>query len=208
MNLRTLTSALLFGGVVTAVELLVVAKLGDSADRPEPELVERSRVVVDVPPPPRVRPSPQIIPEAPLQEDRSPSPSAPKPLVQAAALPDLAPMAAGLSLASALPGLTDDLGDGLARMREPDRPAVPRRSPSPRYPIEARRRGVEGYVVLRMRVDAHGRVENAVVVEAEPRGVFDRSAKNAALAYLFTPARSGGHPVPTTLEQRMSFRLR
>ena len=208
MNLKTLGSAVLFASAVTALEFFVVATLKGPAEGPEPEPVTRSRVVVKAPPPAPLRPVPLPAPEAALQEDRSPSLPAPTPLVQPAALAELAPPAAGLSLKGALPGLTGDPGNPLAGMAEPDRPAVPRRSPSPRYPVEARRRGIEGFVVLRMRVDETGRVSSAVIVEAEPQGVFDRSARNAALAYRFTPARSGGHSVPSTLEQRMSFRLR
>ena len=100
------------------------------------------------------------------------------------------------------------IGDAVPQAMEPDTTAVPRRRPPPTYPASARRRGIEGYVVVRMRVDPSGRVTDVVVIDAQPPGVFDESARLAAQSYLFSPARSGGQAVATTLEQRIVFRLR
>ncbi|MGF1512025.1 MAG: energy transducer TonB [Myxococcota bacterium] len=210
MTFRSVSLAVLFGGSLTAAELLLVASLSAPTTPPEPTKRVRKSVVVDTPPPPPVPRDQTMKPlEAARIQNRS-APPAPTPLIQQAALQNLPPID-GLSLASALPGLTHGLGGvglGLARMTEPDREAIVQRRPAPRYPNDARRRGVEGFVVLRMRVNVRGQVDDAVVVEAEPPGIFDRSAKSAALAYRFSPARSGGRSVASTVEQKMNFRLR
>jgi protein TonB len=198
------------GGLLTSAKLVLVAHLGGEVEAPPPPPKASGPVVVDAPPPPP--PPTPVAPERPELDVGAPeAPSAPTPARARAALPDFAPAASGLDLGSALPGLSDGAGGvalDLAAPPEPDRAAVPQRSPDPAYPEGARRRGIEGFVVLRMRVDATGRVADAVVVRSEPEGVFERSAKQAALASRFLPARSRGKPVPSTLEQKLQFRLR
>jgi len=200
MTLRPLF-ALVFGVLVTAGELAVVLRFNRPDAHPERQAPERTapRPIVALAAPRPI--SPEL--EAPSE--------APPPARAPLAAPQLAP--------SALPGLAVrpratrrgvdlPVKDTLPEAVEPDTTAVPRRRPSPTYPAEARRRGIEGYVVVRMRVGADGRVTDVVVVDADPPGVFDESARRAANSYLFSPARSGGRSVATTLEQRIVFRLR
>lgn len=204
----SLPASLTIGALVTGVQFFIVARLSDVKSQPVTHSRARPPVLVDEarPPPtsPRLRPaaSARVAPPSPRP--------APEPLRARSILPSRALAPSGLSLASALPGLSAEGGLALrsTMATQPDRAAVPKRSPAPIYPIEARRRGIEGFVVLRMRVDARGRVTDAVVVESEPDGVFDRSARTAALAARFLPARSCGRPVASTLEQRLRFRLR
>lgn len=61
----------------------------------------------------------------------------------------------------------------------------------PEYPRAAERRQLEGYVLVSFSVDASGKVSSAEVVEADPQGVFDRSAIEAVEQWRFesgTPA--------------------
>jgi len=90
---------------------------------------------------------------------------------------------------------------------EPDQPARERRSAQPVYPINAQRDGIEGYVILRLNIDANGRVTNVLVVDSEPFGVFERSARDAARRFEFVPARVGGSAAPTTIEKKIVFKL-
>ena len=211
--------ALAFGvaATVTVVELVAVARLGAPAEHPEaqrPEPHEPPPVVVAPPPTPTPRPL-----EAPPRAERllEPSPSevrAPEPIPPALpALSDLHPPASDLT--QQLPGLAIGglggaaAGAGLPTGPTPAKvPATPRRRPAPEYPRAARRDGVEGFVVVRLRVDETGRVVDAVVTEAEPPGVFDLAALRAARTYRYDPAQVAGRPVPDTLEQRIVFRLR
>ncbi|HEX7235578.1 MAG TPA: TonB family protein, partial [Gammaproteobacteria bacterium] len=66
----------------------------------------------------------------------------------------------------------------------PARDAEPAREPeitrllavNPQYPSAAASSGVEGFVEVSFMVTALGRVENAVVTAAEPKGVFEQPA--------------------------------
>jgi len=65
----------------------------------------------------------------------------------------------------------------------------------PVYPRRALTRGIEGYVLLEFTVTKSGSVENPRVVEAEPRGIFDRAAKQAALKFKYKPKVVNGEPI-------------
>ncbi|MEM1436278.1 MAG: energy transducer TonB [Pseudomonadota bacterium] len=78
----------------------------------------------------------------------------------------------------------------------------------PVYPESAKRRGAEGYVVVEFVVQASGGVANARVVEAHPRGVFDRAALAAVSRSRYRPRVVDGQPVTTPgLRTRLTFTL-
>ena len=78
---------------------------------------------------------------------------------------------------------------------------------APRYPRMAEDRGIEGYVVFRLRISSAGQVESVSLVEAEPAGVFEVEAERAVRQYRFAPARYRGSPVAVMALQRLVFRL-
>jgi protein TonB len=65
----------------------------------------------------------------------------------------------------------------------------------PRYPESARRRGIEGTVLLKMRITAQGRVEDVQVVRSTGYPELDESAIEAVRRWRFEPARRNGAPV-------------
>jgi protein TonB len=65
----------------------------------------------------------------------------------------------------------------------------------PRYPESARRRGIEGTVLLKMRITAQGRVEDVQVVRSTGYPELDESAIAAVRRWRFEPARRNGAPV-------------
>ena len=65
----------------------------------------------------------------------------------------------------------------------------------PRYPESARRRGIEGTVLLQMRITAQGRVEDVQVVRSAGYPELDESAMEAVRRWRFEPARRNGAPV-------------
>ena len=65
----------------------------------------------------------------------------------------------------------------------------------PRYPESARRRGIEGTVLLKMRITAQGRVEDVQVVRSAGYPELDESAIEAVRRWRFEPARRNGAPV-------------
>lgn len=160
------------------------------------------------PPPPPIVSDVMLQPLQPLQSAAVTPPAA----SLSPALPALKGVLGGLSLGLTL-GHGGDLGleggavptaDAQAKATQPARPL---RRPAPKYPKSAARRGVEGEVVVRVRIDPAGRVVDAKVVRATPPGIFDAAALAAARRYRFAPATNGGAAVASTLEQRILFRV-
>lgn len=173
-----------------------------------------------------VAPPADVTPPEPMIESVVPSvapaATAPAPTRAMAAAPSAIAGIAPGSIGSALSGMpalgsgmpiaigTPTAGDsGLPTLAEvePDIAARPVSRPAPRYPPSAQRAGIEGSVVVRLRIDERGAVVDVVVVDATPKGVFDDVAVAAAKAYRFAAARRGGKAVATTVEQRVVFRL-
>ena len=94
--------------------------------------------------------------------------------------------------------MTEDTVDSLPRART---------QKAPEYPAKARQRGIQGYVLLKLRVSERGDVESAKVLEAEPSGVFEQVAVTAVRQWTFEPARYKGTPVAIAVSQRIPFRL-
>ena len=65
----------------------------------------------------------------------------------------------------------------------------------PIYPRRAQTRCIEGHVLLEFVVTANGAVRDPVIVEAEPPGVFDRAAVDAALKFKYRPEVVNGEPI-------------
>lgn len=78
---------------------------------------------------------------------------------------------------------------------------------APQYPDAARKRRTEGWVDLQFVVNADGAVETIEVIDAEPSGVFERSAERAVQRWKFKPAERDGKPVPARVRTRVGFRL-
>jgi protein TonB len=66
---------------------------------------------------------------------------------------------------------------------------------APVYPRRAQERGLEGYVLLEFFVTATGAVRDPVVIEADPPGIFDRAAIQAALKFKYKPKVVDGEAV-------------
>lgn len=88
-----------------------------------------------------------------------------------------------------------------------DTPPKPRSRVSPDYPAPARQRGIEGYVVLKVKVGPRGDVETVKVIEAEPRGVFEDASVQAVREWTFEPGVYKGQPVTADVSLRIPFRL-
>lgn len=66
---------------------------------------------------------------------------------------------------------------------------------APVYPRRALTRGIEGYVLLEFTVTSNGAVRDPVVIEADPPGIFDRAAIQAALKFKYKPKVVNGEPI-------------
>jgi len=86
------------------------------------------------------------------------------------------------------------------------RKPVPIRTVSPIYPAMAERAGLEGQVVVRVLVDALGRVRDAVIARCSAPGIgFEESAREALMKWVFTPAVQNDHPVAVWINVPVRF---
>lgn len=81
------------------------------------------------------------------------------------------------------------------------------RPSEPAYPPLLRAQGVEGEVLVRVSIDARGRVRSVSVLRGSGHAAFDEAARTAALQERFSPAKRGGVAVPFTLSYTYRFRL-
>ena len=88
-----------------------------------------------------------------------------------------------------------------------DRMPVVVRRIRPAYPMDARRRGISGQVMLRLYVDASGEVREVHVQAAEPAGMFEEKAVEAARKWRFEPAVFKGVPVGVWMTLPVRFAL-
>ncbi len=118
----------------------------------------------------------------------------------------------GLDLFQVDLGLGDSLGKDLQDMVMTEdsvdkKPVASQRGVGLEYPAEAKARGIQGYVNLKVLIDRRGRVEKVRVQESSPSGVFDQIAMDAIRSWVFSPAEYQGEPVRVWAKQLIRFEL-
>jgi protein TonB len=176
-------------------------------------------------PPAKATPVPMVRPEVPpttlavvtpspsRDPDLTPPPPAPSPTavtvptpVQSVSAP-AAPARPQGAEAPALPSVAV-LADGhWYEARQLDMPPSPVARIEPVYPSEARRRGVEGWVKLKILIDEFGVVREIGVEEGSPPGLFDHSALEAFGQSRYLPARKDGRPVRALVYRKVRYEL-
>ena len=74
------------------------------------------------------------------------------------------------------------------------------------YPEEAKKNGQEGTVRLKLKIDAEGKVVEAIVLSGPGYGL-NEAAREAARRFKFKPAKKNGEPVGTTITYSYTFLL-
>lgn len=118
-------------------------------------------------------------------------------------------------IAMRMPDVTPDLslanknllGDAQIGMGFGDGDVIPLVRMPAQYPSKAKRRNIEGFVKARLEVNSKGTVDSVEIVEAKPRGVFERSAIRALYKYKFKPQIIDGKPQPQTVTQTLEYTL-
>lgn len=175
---------------------------------PAPPRVAEAAPVPPPPPPPEPR---LVVDAAPAPEPLLIAAPPPRPRPAVAAKPRLdpvpLPLAAKAPLAAGVraPQIAARTGNDAPADRAA-RPAAG--NPPPTYPRTARRRGLQGRLVLRVSIGADGAAGKIEVIESSGHPVLDASARKAVAGWRFTPARQEGSPVTSLIDIPVSFRLR
>lgn len=84
---------------------------------------------------------------------------------------------------------------GGAMLNVSDGEMLPLVNVTPQYPTRAASRGIEGWCQVKFTVTETGGVTDVVVVDGEPRGMFDQSSIRAAERFRFQPRVVNGEGV-------------
>jgi protein TonB len=152
--------------------------------------------------------------DAQAQNRDRPKPKPPKPPQQPPKPQEIQPETNDMSDAIGISVPSVDLGNVSAGLGDPsgamgrDGDATPIVRIEPRYPIKAARDGKEGYVVMSFTINEVGGVEDVIVLEAEPKRLFDREAKRALMKWKYKPKVVDGKPVKQAGQSvRLDFTL-
>jgi protein TonB len=77
----------------------------------------------------------------------------------------------------------------------------------PEYPAEAREKGLEGKLTLRLEISENGNVSDVVVLEKSGNSSFDEAAEKAVMKWRFQPAIKNGSAATSVFDVRVKFRL-
>lgn len=163
-------------------------------DAPLPELTETP-------------PEPELKPESKPKPKPEPKPTPePEPTPQPAPRPSPPSFAEPVPASS--PGAQPAVSSAPAASREPvdvGSSARPTRRVPPQYPSRAQRRGLEGHVVVQFLIRADGSVDTSSieVLEARPRNVFEKAARQAIAGWHFETSEG-----LRRARQRLEFQLR
>ncbi|WP_088330122.1 energy transducer TonB [Lacimicrobium sp. SS2-24] len=79
---------------------------------------------------------------------------------------------------------------------------------APVYPRRALQRGIEGYVIVEFTVGKQGSVKDPFVVEANPEGIFEQAAIDAALKFKYKPRVVNGEAAEVSgVQNRITFQI-
>lgn len=139
------------------------------------------------PKPTPVAAAPQVVPAAPPASEVAQSVPEPPPV-------------AGEERASAPPEVSEELTPPLYN-------AAYLNNPQPRYPLAARRRGIEGTVLIRAQILEDGHCHQVNLSQGSGHAMLDQAALAAVKRWRFVPARRGTQTVSAWVVVPITFRL-
>ncbi|HSD61783.1 MAG TPA: TonB family protein [Burkholderiales bacterium] len=177
------------------------------------EAVPARMAEVPAPQPEAVPPEPK--PEQPRRARRAAPVVAPEPKPRTDLARDDAPavpMTAPAAAASPAPVVAAAPAPAAPAPEEPYQPPLYEvaylSNPTPAYPPQARRRGIEGVVVVRAEISQDGTCSQAKLRDGSGHAVLDQSALEAVRAWRFVPAKRGDRTVTAWVDIPISFRLK
>ncbi|MBO9716941.1 MAG: energy transducer TonB [Pseudoxanthomonas sp.] len=122
---------------------------------------------------------------------------------------EAAPVASAPAEPTPLPPSIEETAPAAGANAQQEAPSpLPDQSPSPRYPVDAMRRGDTGTVVVQVQVDAQGEPVSVDVLERSGSRDLDRAAVEAVSKWRFAPARdAGGNAIAGSLSIPIDFKM-
>jgi protein TonB len=192
--LRVVEIALLIAGAIHVIAFLTVPPY-----KMKPyQLRERKMQMIEVPddivvpPPPKEIERPALPTEVEISEDAS--------MDETIMETDFNPFAP--------PEINQDSGTDASAFYAFDTKPEPIKTVAPTYPELARAAGAEGLVWIEVTIDENGRVIAARVVSSTTIQSLGDAAREAAMGWLFTPAKQRDTPVKCRISIPFEFSLR
>jgi protein TonB len=180
-------------GLFYVMQSLVAQDMGDIFDVPE----RRPLVIYD-----------QLTPEPPKLKEWDVEKPKPVDLPEPDAKPETGIIDGGLTSIPLVPTKPITLDPTIEFGGLADGAAVPLVRVSPQYPQSAASRGIEGWVIVKFNVDEYGSVVDPEIIEAEPKGVFNRSALKAIKKFKYKPKVVDGIARPLNgVQTRLTYTL-
>lgn len=139
---------------------------------------------------------------------KPPKPEAPPPEMQQPQMEASNPDGAGANM-----NFAADLGnemslDGGLALDTGDGEYVPIQRVAAVYPRRAMQRGIQGYVIVEFTVGKSGAVQDPIVLEAQPEGIFEQAAIDAVLKFKYKPRVINGESTAVAgVQTRIEFEL-
>lgn len=165
---------------------------------------------------PPAPPEPRVVPLQPPQPkvERQPKPVMEKAISAPTPVPVLQPVAehavqqAPVAVAPPSPPTPAPAQPAAEPVIEPPRyNAAYLSNPPPAYPLAARRRGVEGTVLVRAEISAGGECQRAELKKTSGHEMLDQAALEAVKKWRFVPAKRGSQAVVAWVEVPITFKL-
>jgi len=173
------------------------------AKAPEPLAIEFAPPPPPPPEPPKVQPQ---VAKAPVPQRAAPQ----VPVVQQAPVDDGPPTANTVQVATPAPPAPVAAAPAPPPpepVTEPRGFAGYKNNPPPEYPSLAQDRGLQGQVILKVRVLASGKPEAVTVDKSSGHKILDDAAIKAVTAWSFDPAKRGQTPIDGWVKVPLNFKL-
>lgn len=156
----------------------------------------------------RVKPEEQVQKKE-RKPRKPPKPEEPPPPMDSPQMDSPSPDAdsSGMSFAADVGDSMALEGGGLA-LEGGDGEYLPIVKVSPVYPRRALQRGIEGFVIVEFTVTKQGAVKDVFVIEANPEGIFEQAAMDAAKKFKYKPRVVNGEPAEVSgVQNRITFQI-
>ena len=184
VNMKNYLGAMVIAGAITLGLFGLMASLVASSEYVEPTILDDVVIdLVEIPEPTEVITKTRVMPEPPKVPEIPDTPT------------DMPEATDEVGLMG-VEGFSVDIGKtsiGAPTMAPvADNDATPVFRVDPKYPMEAVNAGITGWVKLAFDINKVGGVENIKVLEAEPKRIFNRAARNALKRWKYRPKVEGG----------------